>query len=69
MESFEEGVARDSERATLGTKVTVLACTVAVLVVVTLLGLQGRYIDVEQAPQVSEHAPTAVAIHAEPSNR
>ena len=69
MESFEEGVARDSERATLGTKLTVLACAVLVLVVVTLLGLQGLYVDVEQATHVSEHAPTAVAIHAAPSNR
>jgi len=69
MESFEDAVARDSERTKLSTKLAVLACALVVLVVVAVLGLQGQYIDVEQASQVSEAPPTAVAIHATPGNR
>ncbi len=69
MESFEEGVARDSEQTDLSTKLTVLACVLIVLVVVAVLGLEGRYIDVEQATQVSDAAPTAVAIRAVPNER
>lgn len=61
MESFEDGVDRDSEQAKLSTKLAVLACVLIVLVVVTVLGLQGRYVDVEQATQVSETEHTAVA--------
>jgi len=63
MESFEEGVARDSEGTTLGAKLAVLACVVVILIVVAFLGVNGQYVDVEQASNVSEAAPTAVAAH------
>ena len=69
MQSFEEGEARDTEPTKLSTKLAFFAGALLVLVVVTILGLQGRYIDVEQAVQVSETAPTAVAIHDSKTNR
>jgi hypothetical protein len=69
MQSFEEGQARDTEPTKLSTKLALLAGGLLVLAVVTVLGLQGRYIDVEQAVQVSETAPTAVAIHDSKTGR
>jgi hypothetical protein len=69
MQSFEEGEARDTEPAKLSTKLALLAGAVLVLIVVAVLGLQGRYVDVEQAVQLTETAPTAVAIHDSKTNR
>jgi hypothetical protein len=69
MQSFEEGEARDTEPTRLSTKLALLAGAVLVLVVVAVLGLQGRYVDVEQAVQLTETAPTAVAIHDSKTSR
>jgi hypothetical protein len=69
MQSFEEGQGRETEPTKLSTKLALLAGALLVLVVVTVLGLQGRYIDVEQAVQVSDTEPTAVAIRDSKTGR
>jgi hypothetical protein len=69
MESFEDGIAKDTERTKLATKLAVLAGVVVILVVVTFLGVHGHYIDVEQVTHVSEATPTAVAVHDTKTSR
>jgi hypothetical protein len=61
MQSFDEGETKETESTKLSTRLALLVGALAVLVVVTVLGLQGRYIDVEQAVHVTDTGPTAVA--------
>jgi hypothetical protein len=61
MQSFDESETKETESTKLSTRLALLVGALAVLVVVTVLGLQGRYIDVEQAVQVTDTGPTAVA--------
>jgi cell division protein FtsB len=70
MQSFEEGPTRGSESTKLSAKLALLVGALLALILVTALTIQGGYVDVEQATQVSaETQATAAAIHDRQASR
>ena len=71
MQSFEEASQQDTPEPTkLSTTLALLAGALLVLLLVTVIGMSGGYVDVEQAVQASpETTATTVAIHDKQTNR
>jgi hypothetical protein len=59
MQSYEEHSENSSEPITLSTKLALLAGALLVLALVTFIGVQGGYVDVEQATAASPTTTTA----------